>query len=149
MTMETFMGTHPHDRSERSCFGLAVGRALERRHPVHTAKMVARTLSDQGPECTIRTAENILHGHLSARTITRLLDAYGIGLFLQAAGIRAGGLDVEDVLEDFIIENAERAKKERDAWEEKIVGYQTKLGRLRDHTSSATGADRSMADRMG
>jgi hypothetical protein len=90
LTEGTIMGLHPHNRSAVSCFGLAMARALTRRHPVHGAKMIARELSAAGSECTIRTAENILQGHLSARTLTRLMQAYGIGLFLEAAGEMRG-----------------------------------------------------------
>lgn len=138
------MGLYPHNRSEVSCFGLAVAQVLERRHPVHTAKMVARTLSASGTECTVRTAENILQGHLSARTITRLVEGYGLGLLLEAWSAMTG-----QSLEDFIEESAEAARREQAAWGQKIVGYNSLLGRLRENTPRAPSAGREMAGTHG
>ena len=55
----TIMGLLPHERSE-SGFGHAVADVLDERFPVHAAKQLATALSRAGPECTLRTAENIL-----------------------------------------------------------------------------------------
>lgn len=52
--------------------GEAIGRYLKHRHPIHTAKHAARLVG-----IDIRTAENLLAGHLSAVTLTKLLRAYG------------------------------------------------------------------------
>ena len=105
------MGLLPHERSE-SGFGHAVAEILGERFPVHAAKQLATELSRAGPECTLRTAENILAGHLSARTITRLIRAFGLGLVIEA-GARVTGTS----LEQYIIEEARRAQHEQRRWE--------------------------------
>ena len=51
-------------------------------------------------------------GHLSARTITRLIRAFGLGLVI-AAGARVTGTS----LEQYIIEEARRAQHEQRRWE--------------------------------
>lgn len=145
LTEGTFMGSFPHNRNaEPTCFGRAVSAALKRRHPDNTAKIIAQRLSTPHSECTVRTAENILQGHLSARTITRLVDAYGLALLLEAAGVRQGR-SLDEVLEEFIEENAEQARKEQAAWGEQVEKYQQQLGRLRGENSRALRADRKGA----
>jgi hypothetical protein len=146
LTEGTIMGSFPHNRSDASatCFGLAVAAALKRRHPDNAAKLIAQRLSADGPECTIRTAENILQGHLSARTITRLVDAYGLALLLEAAGVRQGR-SLDEVLEQFIEENAAQARQEQAAWGERVGRYQQQLGRLRGEGTRTSSADRKMA----
>lgn len=130
LTERTIMGTHPPVRSDgppATDFGLAVSRELERRHPVHTAKMIARTLSALGPECTIRTAENILAGKLSARTITRLTQAYGLGLLIDAGAAVTGQTHREYIEE-------EAAKARRDA--AKLRELEFELSELADHVAA-------------
>lgn len=141
------MGLHPHNRSDASCLGLAVARALARRHPVHTAKMIARELSSTGTECTVRTAENILQGHLSARTLTRLVDAYGLGLLLEAAGLRQG-MTLDETLEAFIEDRAAKARREAAAWGERVRTYEDRLGQLQQAKAGAASAGRGMAGRV-
>jgi pimeloyl-ACP methyl ester carboxylesterase len=62
--------------------GEAVARWLKHRHPEHTAKLVAK---DAGLDP--RTVENILEGHLSGPTYTKLLRAYRfpLGMTVLAA----------------------------------------------------------------
>ena len=102
MTRETFMGALPHEL-ETSCFGHAVARRLAGMHPVHTAKHVAQRL-----ECSPKTAENILAGHLSARSITRITRAYGLG-FLIDVGAAVTGTS----LRDHITQHADAARREQ------------------------------------
>jgi 2-iminoacetate synthase ThiH len=127
LTEPTIMGLHPHNRRDATVtdFGLAVSRELARRHPVHTAKMVARTLSAQGPECTIRTAENILAGSLSARTVTRLTLAYGLGLLIDAGAAVTG-----TTLREHIIQQAEQARRDAALAEELQLELTELAGRL-------------------
>ena len=99
---ETFMGALPHG-CEASCFGHAVAARLYELHPVHTAKSIARALN-----CTPKTAENILAGHLSARSITRLTMAYGLG-FLIDVGAAVTGTS----LRDHITQQADAARQEQ------------------------------------
>lgn len=96
------MGALPHG-CEASCFGHAVAARLYELHPVHTAKSIARALN-----CTPKTAENILAGHLSARSITRLTMAYGLG-FLIDVGAAVTGTS----LRDHITQQADAARQEQ------------------------------------
>lgn len=100
------MGLHHHN-SEASCFGQAVARLLRARHPYHTAKKVAGELG-----CSVKAAENLLGGHLSAKSVTRLVVAYG-PWFLADAGAAVSGRTLEDI----IAEESERARQEREDWE--------------------------------
>lgn len=116
LTGTTIMGVRHQERGEATDFGMAVARELARRHPTYTAKMVARTLSDQGAECTVKTAENILAGHLSARTITRLTLAYGLGLLIDAGATVTGKTLREHIIEQSAAarRDAERARELED-----------------------------------
>lgn len=106
------MGSFPHDCSEASQFGSAVAELLRHRYPHNTAKLVARDLSRLGAECTIKTAENILAGKLSGKSITRLTLAYGLG-FLIDAGAQVTG----QTLASYIENQAARAREEHAQWE--------------------------------
>lgn len=77
MTQEwaQIMGLDPYELQLPLAAGEAVARWLKHRHPVNTAKLVAK---DTGLDP--RTVENILDGHLSGPTITRLLKAYRFAL---------------------------------------------------------------------
>jgi hypothetical protein len=107
----TIMGSFPPDCSDVSHFGFAVAELLRQRYPHNTAKLVAGDLSRLGAECTIKTAENILAGKLSGKSITRLTLAYGLG-FLIDAGAQVTG----KTLEAFIIEQADHARAEEQRW---------------------------------
>ncbi len=106
------MGSFPHDCTDASLFGAAVAGELKRRYPHNTAKMVATDLSRLGAECTIKTAENILAGKLSGKSITRLTLAYGLG-FLIDAGAQVTG----QTLATYIENQAARAREEHAQWE--------------------------------
>lgn len=134
------MGLHPHNRREATDFGLAVARELAARYPVHTAKEIARDLSRQGPECTIRTAENILRGSLSARTITRLTLAYGLGLLIDAGAAVTG-----TSLREHIISQAEQARRDRAQAEELELELTELAGRLAPTRSVDPGEHRRIS----
>lgn len=106
------MGSVPHDRSETTDIGLAVAGLLKKKHPICTAKFVARDLSRLGSDCTIKTAENILAGKLSGKSITRLTLAYGLG-FLIDAGAQVTGQSLKAYIEN----QAARARVEHAEWE--------------------------------
>jgi hypothetical protein len=89
-------------------FGAAVSAVLRAKYPHHTAKQLAETLTRVGMgECTVKAAESILSGHLSARSLTRLTKAYGPP-FLIEVGIRVTGQSMEGL----IAEQAQRARNE-------------------------------------
>jgi hypothetical protein len=102
LTTEDFMGALPQE-FEASCFGRQVAARLVAMHPVHTAKHVARALT-----CAPKTAENILAGHLSARSITRLTIAYGLGFLIDVGAAVTG-----TTLREHIIEQANQARREQ------------------------------------
>jgi hypothetical protein len=85
-----------------TAFGHAVAGALLKRHPVNTTGHVAQQL-----RCTKKAAENILAGHLSARTITRLVHAYGLGLIIDAGAAVTG-----QSLRAYILSQAEEARRD-------------------------------------
>lgn len=106
------MGSFHPDCSDASEFGRAVAKLLTARYPIGTAKLVARDLSRLGAECTIKTAENILAGKLSGKSITRLTLTYGLG-FLIDAGAQVTG----QTLSSYIENQAARAREEHAQWE--------------------------------
>lgn len=112
---------HQQTFDDETAFGRAVAEALQLRHPVHTAGHVAQAL-----RCTKKAAENILAGHLSARTITRVVRAYGLGLLIDAGGALTG-----QTLENFIIENATNARRERVVAEQREREHRALLKELR------------------
>ncbi len=114
------MGLHHHD-SDRACFGLAVANLLRERHPFHTAKLVARDL-----RCTVKAAENLLAGHLSAKSITRLVATYGFGFLIDAGAELTG-----TTLHDYIIEQKDKAAHEARTWEEQRRRYDALSAALR------------------
>lgn len=86
----------------------AVASILRRRYPHSAAKFVATDLSRVGlGECTLRTAENLLGGRLSARSITRLALAYGTEFLLELGSEVTG-----ETLEQVIRAQAEAARAE-------------------------------------
>lgn len=99
MTEDSVMGSLPQGKAD--CFGQAVAGVLRSRYQFHTAKLVAQDLA-----CTIKAAENILGGHLSAASITKLARAYGLGLLIDA-----GALVTSQTLETFIQQQAAEAEQ--------------------------------------
>lgn len=96
-----------------SDFGEAVAALLKRKYPHRTSKEVAADLTDVGlGEVTIKAAESILSGHLSAKSLTRITLAYGPGFLLEAGAEVTG-----TTLQDYIIAEKERARHEREIWE--------------------------------
>jgi hypothetical protein len=96
-----------------SDMGLAIADLLKKRYPTLTSKQVAADLSRVGTgEVTIKAAENILSGHLSARSLTRVTLAYGLSFLLEAGAAVTG-----KTLHDYIVEEKERARNERETWE--------------------------------
>lgn len=82
--------------------GLAIANNLRARHPENTSGHLARALG-----CTKKAAENILAGHLSARTVTMIIQAFGPG-FVAEAVMAAAGVTLETYIETQAAE-AERA----------------------------------------
>jgi len=101
---DAFVGVLPQARSfDDGCFAEEVAKRLRARHPVHTAKNVARDLN-----CTPKTAENILAGHLSGRSIARLSMVYGLGFLIDVGAAVTG-----TTLRDFIVAQADDARREQ------------------------------------
>jgi len=118
------MGRYPQD-SEASCFGRAIAEALRKRHPFHTAKLVATDL-----DCTKKAAENLLAGHLSARSITRVVQVYGWALIIEAT-TSARGQSLEDYIEELQVEILDRQRRIN----ETKRGIEVISGRLLDKAS--------------
>lgn len=138
LTGETIMGALPHDCND-SGFSLAVAALLRRRYPLFTAKRVAADLSRDGSECTVKTAQNILAGHLSGKTITRLTRAYGLGLLIEAGAAVTG-----KNLETYILEQADLARHDRRKAEAREERFNEQLAALRagsDRTEGMVGLD--------
>lgn len=93
------MGSGPHNILAAN-FGKAVAAQLRSRHRFHAAKRLSQDLS-----VGVKTAENILEGHLSSRTLTLIVSAYGPGPVIEAAASVAG-----HTLETFISEQAAAAE---------------------------------------
>lgn len=121
------MGSYPQDGDH--CFGLAVADQLRRRYPFHTAKLVAADLS-----CTVKAAENLLAGHLSSKTMTRLVRVYGWDLITEALAAVTGRS-----LREYIVEKQEHAAREQRTWETK----------KRDMAALAASLEDRMAERPG
>lgn len=123
------MGPVPH--VSEAAFGQAVSAKLREAYPHHTAKQIAGAL-----RCTIKAAENILNGHLSARSITRLTVAYG-PLFIADAAAAVVGSNLRQI----IIDQAEGARLERAKWEAEE--------RLYESAAQALGVRRAGSRRLG
>lgn len=102
MTMERVMLLDQHGSDDETHFGAAVAAELRRLHPYNTSGLVAQRL-----RCSKAAAENILSGHLSARSITRLTKAYGLGFMIEVSAAVAG-----ETLEQFIRNRARTARQE-------------------------------------
>jgi len=112
--------------------GLAVADQLRELYPFHTGKQVARALS-----CTAKCAENILEGHLSTRTATMIIEAFGPMFMAQAVFAAA-----RTTLEREIIEAAETARQERKAAGERWRQQARLVGELRGLSSVGASVDR-------
>jgi hypothetical protein len=112
-----FLGARAQKGLVDACFGQAVGVVLRRRHPFHTAKLVAR---DTG--CTIRSAQNILRGHLQARTLTRLVLTYGPWFLLEAYGHMT-----QQDLGDLVATERESGRQQFEAKERHLVALEDRV----------------------
>lgn len=90
----TVLGRDHQLSRDDTAFGHAVAAALVERHPTQTSGHVAQRL-----RCTKKAAENILAGHLSARTITKLVRAYGLAIIIEAGAAVTGKTLREHILE--------------------------------------------------
>lgn len=85
--------------------GEAVADWLKTEHPANTAKAIARKA-----DMDVRTAENVLQGHLSGNTITRLIRAYS-WRFIASVGAAVIGESYEQYIHTELAEIAdERAR---------------------------------------
>lgn len=121
MDIDQIMGFSPQDLRLGLSFGEAASRWLRHRYPTHTAKQIAR---DAGIDP--RTAENILAGHLSAVTITKLTNAYGWP-FLAAVGAAT----LRETYEDSINRELEEIADERRRLDEMESGLRGRWAGLR------------------
>lgn len=111
-TWTEVMGLEPYDLQLSLPAGEAVARWLKHHHPMHTAKLVAR---DTGLDP--RTVENILDGHISGATLTKLILAYrfAFGLtILEAVLGETYAESLEHELEDIAHERRELDTREED-----------------------------------
>lgn len=104
---ETFMGAKSQALAP-GALGEAVAELLRRRHPYHTMNLVAADLN-----CSLKTAENYLNGHLSGPGLVRLLNVYGASF-----GVDAVLLAAETTLTAIIQEKARHAEQEERRWAE-------------------------------
>lgn len=84
-TETPFMGANSQVARPSLSLGVALAAMLRARFPQHTTKNVARSMG-----CTPKAAENLLDGHLSARTLTMLIEAFGPGFVAEAVMAAAG-----------------------------------------------------------
>lgn len=100
-----FMGHDPQRLQLTATLGEATAKWLRHRYPTNTAKLVARdTATDP------RTAENIVNGHLSATTLTRLIRAYGWS-YLAAVGAATVGETYEEAINRELEEIADERRR--------------------------------------
>jgi hypothetical protein len=133
-TERTFMGSGPQETFSLH-FGKALAAELRRRHHFHAAKRLSQDL-DVG----VRTAENILEGHLSSRTLTLIVSAYGPGPIIDAAASVAG-----HTLETFITEQAAAAEQAEARAKERAYELNRLRSRLHTVPRGASGDDRPSA----
>lgn len=128
------MGSGPQETLSLS-FGKALAAQLRRRHHFHAAKRLSQDL-DVG----VKTAENILEGHLSSRTLTLIVSAYGPGPIIDAAASVAG-----HTLETFISEQVSAAEQAEARAKERAHELNRLRSRLHIVPSSASRDDRPPA----
>jgi hypothetical protein len=108
--------------------GEAVGRWLKQHHPINTAKLVAR---DVGVD--LRTAENLLRGHLSALTFTKVVKVYGWP-FLAAVGAATIG----ETYDQFIASEIEAVERAKQRLEEDQARMRARYEALRAHRAQGS-----------
>lgn len=123
------MGAETQDRDHAARFAGAIRAAIYRQWPHHTAKHLAQVL-----DCTPKAAANLLDGHLSLTTMGKLIAAFGPGWVADRVMEAAN-----TTLEACIKSNAERARQEQAAAEERRVAHEKLLEELRAARSGAPG----------
>lgn len=132
---------------DRQLFDLGVGEALGliARQKYPSAKHLARAWSIE-----ISTAENVLKGHCSARTLTKAFNAEGWTI-IAALGATITGETFEEYEErrfSQIIQDAERARQNIRSLAARRAQMEQDAARLRDAGNLETaGEDRSVARR--
>lgn len=111
-TSISVMGNKSHNLLGETCFARAISAALRRQFPAHTVKTVAGHLN-----CSPKTAENILNGHLSGATITKLIAAYGPGWVAERT-MEAAGLTLETYIQTQVAEAESAAARARERAQE-------------------------------
>lgn len=119
-TWTQIMGLDPHELQLSLNAGEAVSRWLKHRHPANTAKLVAR---DTGLDP--RTVENILEGHLSGTTLTKLLLAYRYGLGMTVMAAVLGETYEDSITRE--LEDIANDRRELDAHETRLRGRYARL----------------------
>jgi hypothetical protein len=115
------MGIETQDNHHTACLARAIAAALKERYPVQTAGFVAQDLG-----CTKKAAANLLDGHLSATSVARVIHVYGAGWVAERVLEAAG-----TTLENYIRSNADRARQEQAAAEERRRAHEALLEDLR------------------
>jgi hypothetical protein len=128
----SFMGEKSQGWRLDCCFGEACARVLRRRYAVHTEKRIAQDL-----RITTKAAENLLLGHLSKRSMSLLVQAYGLQ-FLIDTGAEMTGQSLETFIE------TQAADAERAAARAKARAHElrTLRARLASPDRSGDGVDR-------
>lgn len=134
-----FMGYDPHNLRLTAQVGEAVSCWLRAHHKRDAAKNIARNIG-----CDVRTAENILQGHLSGTTLTKLLAAYGWP-FLAGIGAAVIGETYEQAIEREL-EDIANARRQLDEAERRARGS---WARVRARGSVDRGALRLVSETDG
>jgi hypothetical protein len=126
---EIFMGDATQDRQQTACLARAIAGELRRIYPHFTAGHVAQDLG-----CTKKAAANLLNGHLSAASIARVIAVYG-AFWVAERVLEAANTS----LEQYISQNADRARQEQAAAEERRRAHEALLDDLRKVRAGAAG----------
>lgn len=124
-----YMGLQPYTLPLTAQMGEAVSKWLKHRHPRDTAKLIAREVGADP-----KTVENILAGHLSAASLTRLIRAYGWP-FLAAIGAATIG----ETHDQWINRELEEIADERRRLDEMEAGLRGSWARARARRSVDAG----------
>ena len=123
------LGGDFHDPPLPMDVGMAVSRWLTQRHPRDTDKLVSNEVSQAGYGLDPRTVANIRGGHLSGKTLTVLLWAYGWPMLRDIGEVVLG-----ESIEKSIDRELERLAVERrgiDAEEQKLRAVYARISARR------------------
>jgi hypothetical protein len=120
-----FMGFSPHGLQNHVHIADAVSAWLKNKYPAKTANNVAADL-----RCDVRTAENIVGGHLSAVNLTKLCQAYGWSL-LAAVGAAVIG----ETYDESVTRELKDIANERRELEAREASLRSSYARLRARRS--------------